>query len=48
MKAETRLVRVTGDGDRQQLKVLDVIEAAALRDDAPPAGPAWDPYPLVG
>jgi urate oxidase len=25
-----------------------LIEAAVLAPDAPPAGPAWDPYPLVG
>jgi urate oxidase len=24
-----------------------LIEAAVLAPDAPPAGPAWDPYPLV-
>jgi urate oxidase len=24
-----------------------LIEAAVVRDDAPPAGPAWDPYPLA-
>jgi len=24
-----------------------LIEAAVLRDDAPPAGPAWDPYPML-
>jgi urate oxidase len=24
-----------------------LIEGAVLRDDAPPAGPAWDPYPLL-
>ena len=24
-----------------------LIEASVLGDGAPPAGPAWDPYPLV-
>ena len=25
-----------------------LIEASVLAPDAPPAGPVWDPYPLVG
>lgn len=37
--------------DREIFRVEDrpygLIEAVVLADDAPPAGPAWDPYPLV-
>ena len=65
-KAESRLVRVPGDGEVHQLKDLNVgialsgdevfhaddrpyglIGASVLADDAPPPGPAWDPYPLL-
>jgi urate oxidase len=40
------------ENDREVFRVEDrpygLIEAVVLTDDAPPAGPAWDPYPLVG
>jgi urate oxidase len=40
------------DNDNQVFRAEDrpygLIEAVLARDDAPPAGPAWDPYPLVG
>jgi urate oxidase len=32
---------------RAEDRPYGLIEAALARDDAPPAGPAWDPYPLV-
>ena len=39
------------DNDNQVFRAEDrpygLIEAVLSRDDAPPAGPAWDPYPLV-
>jgi urate oxidase len=39
------------DNDNQVFRAEDrpygLIEAVLTRDDAPPAGPAWDPYPLV-
>ncbi len=39
------------DNDNRVFRAEDrpygLIEAVLTRDDAPPAGPAWDPYPLV-
>jgi urate oxidase len=39
------------DNDNRVFRAEDrpygLIEAVLSRDDAPPAGPAWDPYPLV-
>jgi urate oxidase len=39
------------DNDNEVFRAEDrpygLIEAVLSRDDAPPAGPAWDPYPLV-
>jgi urate oxidase len=32
---------------RAEDRPYGLIEAVLSRDDAPPAGPAWDPYPLV-
>jgi urate oxidase len=32
---------------RAEDRPYGLIEAVLTRDDAPPAGPAWDPYPLV-
>lgn len=39
------------ENDNEIFRVEDrpygLIEASILRDDAPPPGPAWDPYPLL-